>query len=1719
MLKSTPLHVQQTFATRGYGLACGLAVLLSSFGTTPPMASSPTSSLPFRRLEAGCVQGGGDLESYNFVLFQMPETYEYEISGSLGRSCLLPKPAKNFIIEKLDSLAGTDRATRPGNGASTCSYTTVLTAQSEKPLQVVASSTKSRQTVPQKTSESKQPHQPQPRATDRGSGRIYALKTSESRQPHQPQPGVTQIGRYRAISSAIEEHQSSSLSDGPYFGCGPFGTRAISFLCAWSFFHESARDRVLKVVTEARPALIAGRIEGCNRQVLVEAAQQQDLQGGLFCLLCDRRAIHGLQHQLSQTQAVEFAAGKYKFAAVINDKTLFRVFDGLDWASQAWPDTADLESLEFSVTAFVQLLCHPQSLNACEHRNMALIRRLVQRVRVSFEGLLTASRNFLAFELLQKPGSAPPSRGCAALLSSRSNSSENAAWPKSRFQNRFCRTFTTARTEDEAAPDGGEGAVEADEALEEVRRSLRPVTQATKVEEALRQVDDFRKHEEFGKFSLHPHLRRELFKVHRNLNHPAKDVFLRALRHAGVRDDILQWVREYFTCPLCEASRKPLPSRPAHLAKTLSFNAIVAIDLFFLNLFGSEKVFLVCVDHGTGYVQVARCQDAKAATVRREMCRAWVQPFGVPELILCDQGPEFTGTQFQEHMSQLGAAIHYTDGASPWQNGKAERTVQTLKNKILLTIKDISAHEEEMDEVLAQVVSAYNSMFDRHGFTPDQRVFGRSVRMPASLLADDRLNQELLMESAGDAIQRTWDIRSAARQAWLKKDDTAAVQRAKRVQTRSTDVHSYQLHPGQWVYVWRRSDSRHGWTGPGSLIAQVPGGTSWWINVRGRLWKASAEQIRPASDEEDLGASLMIELHKDLVKQLRDGRQVSFQDITDEGGPVDIVEEELEELFGESAQPTQLGSVEVPPESSELRTPSLDGTTTIGDDHSVAPTPSVPAESRRQSVATAVPSGEDSNAPRAEHPGEATAVWRDIRVDEASCGTMRFGSIPSARGQTDRSQPYFTECPQLNPSNYMNVMDFDAAADATSTTFWTVGGPRWATQLTSGRSILKPLKPKTYFQISLAEASYCLKDRCMYVSKAKSSFGQVEFSKLQGPEKELFRKSRAKEFQSLLDNKAVRVLSVKESEEFRRLHPEAILESRFVDRYKPVGISPEKLDQARQAAIDQGDLRPLELSEDHTNPKSRWCVVGWKDPQIHQIERSAPTPSSASLNVVLQMIAARRWSGYLRDVKTAFLQSKPTDRRVPLACAQPRDEGLPGLDPRQLLLLLTEVYGLVSGPAWWRTSFLQKVYKYGFRLCPYEPCLLTLPGERPGEPTEGVLVIEVDDLVEAGSAKHRDKMKALEGELTFGKVVHLREASEQESTYAGRTLRQLKDYSFEMHMEEYIYTRLSPITLAKKTLKKNASQVPLDPTEVTQLRGVIAALSWVSRECRPDAAAAASILAACFPEPTVEHAMQANEVIRQLKQFPIRLRIHSIEESKVRNIVISDSAFDTSGKEKSQHGYFVGFTNDEMNLGIPAPISLTRWCSRRLRRKASSSMLCEAIAMSSATAALEKQDALWDALRFSFYDPRQRQRTEEETLELQGKSSVIASEAPLYRDPRSIAILDAKSLFDSLLSDQPSDCERTNLEIAVIRESLQVCRARARWVPHNKNPSDALTKFSGAHMEPLIKMLRTGRYQISDEEDVLKAGRQGLQRLKQGIGSIGNSSFLGAVKQLMLSWN
>jgi hypothetical protein len=84
-------------------------------------------------------------------------------------------------------------------------------------------------------------------------------------------------------------------------------------------------------------------------------------------------------------------------------------------------------------------------------------------------------------------------------------------------------------------------------------------------------------------------------------------------------------------------------------------------------------------------------------------------------------------------------------------------------------------------------------------------------------------------------------------------------------------------------------------------------------------------------------------------------------------------------------------------------------------------------------------------------------------------------------------------------------------------------------------------------------------------------------------------------------------------------------------------------------------------------------------------------------------------------------------------------------------------------------------------------------------------------------------------------------------------------------------------------------------------------------------------------------------------------------------------------------------------------------------------------------------------------------------------------------------ISDSKGLFDALDNDLPQDDKKSALEVPIIEEFVKRTGCRPRWCPHNRNPADAMTKFRGAHAEPLIQLVRSGMYELRGEKEELQA--------------------------------
>ena len=423
--------------------------------------------------------------------------------------------------------------------------------------------------------------------------------------------------------------------------------------------------------------------------------------------------------------------------------------------------------------------------------------------------------------------------------------------------------------------------------------------------------------------------------------------------------------------------------------------------------------------------------------------------------------------------------------------------------------------------------------------------------------------------------------------------------------------------------------------------------------------KASREQVRAATSEESLGAELSHVLSAELLQDIETGKIKNYRDVEQEGVPDD--DEEYTPSINPVPEDDQ--ALELHPHDHE-EVPPAEGEVPVAADMEVDTVESTAPPATEDNL-------EESRRPSMASEAPLVPVRVPLRVDEAAGGSWRGGDRPALRDRENRllyeplrrsstsssasAMPYPSPpggvTPWPRPENRTFFFEVLKQSDAQPAC--------WRTDRKTGRTMLLT-KESSRFAMDEAEGGYNSFDRCIYLTKAKTSPGQIEFKKLNDQHREIFRAARAKELKSLLDSGAIRILSPAESQEFYKNHPKHVLKSRFVDRWKPTdefGVVPEQFGEDGFDPASHGGLAA----------KSRWCVVGWEDPHIHEIERTAPTPLTSSMYLFLQLSASRKWSARAKDAKTAFLQSRPTTRKKLLACRMPADEAFPGYREDQLI--------------------------------------------------------------------------------------------------------------------------------------------------------------------------------------------------------------------------------------------------------------------------------------------------------------------------------------------------------------------------------------------------------------------------------------------------------------------
>eukprot|EP00435_Cladocopium_sp_Y103_P071090 s130_g36.t1 len=1143
--------------------------------------------------------------------------------------------------------------------------------------------------------------------------------------------------------------------------------------------------------------------------------------------------------------------------------------------------------------------------------------------------------------------------------------------------------------------------------------------------------------------------------LHKNLGHPSNADLIRILKHGQASEAAIRAAKT-LECDFCTARQMPTVANPGQVHRVLEFNQRVGLDVKHLpGWLPNQKITAVnMVDYASSFQLMVPFFETETSSVLRKIyLERWVNWAGPPKEVIMDPARTNLGQAMTQPCELEGTHVLVTAAGAHWQLGKTEVHGGWFARVLSKVIeqRNPSSREEWLECVVQSHVK--NQMIQNYGFTPSQFIFGKNLEIPGDLLNEPANVTACTSSIQDETLAKRYATRAAARQAVLSLQDDESLRRALVARPRRDKPFA----SGDVVAYWRDQKWSKGllsqggkWYGSGIVIGLV--GRNVIVAHRNHIIRCAPEQVRLATNEEKslietpetqlLGIKDMIEhgtfrshQYVDLVAQAYPPQEETVMNpsaqvvVSNDAAPQTDGPASSSVPKADSPEPV-VGALEAPPETEAASS----STQSAAVAHPHAELDKSSAYGPIRNVRSRVPSKSGPLTlfrPPAMKQDDFVEVMQEV-VPQLIDETIQSEASSHKRSASETAEQPEAKAPRTeestapeHPIAYVGVASCEAVESK----------ELWDTFVSSEDTAIEVMVAQYYNKRAQKEIPASNNEPLLQ--------GQVDQAKVS-------------EWQTLIDKQAVRVVPPREARWIRKNQPHRIMGSRYVVVKKP------------EEDIIENGIQPDPSNLAHWKVKARWCLQGHLDPdldkKVQQGQLQSPTLSQIGRTILFQLIASNHWLLQLGDVKGAFLEAGPLPQCYRPLYARLPAGGIPGIDEEALIEVLGNVYGQNDAPAAWYKVFNQEVLAAGFERSKYDCCLYYM---REGGQLTGILGAHVDDTVTGGQGdRYLEAIKRL---------IPYRKWRTQEGEFCGVHYSQ-DATSFEIRMSQQGFSNgLRPASLPKgRKMHRTAS---LDSKEISVLRGINGSLNWLSSQTRPDLSAQTSISQQSFPNPTVHHLLEANNIIKRAQQFSdLTITFKDIPVSKLRFCCHSDAAFANLG-EHTQAGYVIGFSDDELDSGCESPWSPAMWKSFRLPRAVGSTLAAEAQAMVSATGTLE-----WASLVLA------------EALD--GINDVRDYLTRLQARPP-VVITDCKSLFDHLIAvTSPTSIEdrRTSIDIVILRQSLERLKGSLRWVPTNRMLADSLTKNAGDPTDLLRACIRQCTYQISPEETVLQLQAAERQR-------------------------
>ena len=195
----------------------------------------------------------------------------------------------------------------------------------------------------------------------------------------------------------------------------------------------------------------------------------------------------------------------------------------------------------------------------------------------------------------------------------------------------------------------------------------------------------------------------------------------------GMLGDVAKYVKK---CPNCQIMKpNPLQNVPLQITKTSSF----IFEKVIIDIVGplpitprNNKYLLTIQDDLSKFLVAIPIPNQESVTISNAFATHFICIFGVPKIILTDQGSNLTGRVFKHLCKIFGIKKINSTAYRPQTQGSLERAHRTVKEYLR---GYVNKKQTNWDQLISYVCSCFNtSVSTSTDFTPYELVFGQTCR-------------------------------------------------------------------------------------------------------------------------------------------------------------------------------------------------------------------------------------------------------------------------------------------------------------------------------------------------------------------------------------------------------------------------------------------------------------------------------------------------------------------------------------------------------------------------------------------------------------------------------------------------------------------------------------------------------------------------------------------------------------------------------------------------------------------------------------------------------------------------------------------------------------------------------------------------------------------------------------------------------------------------------